>query len=170
MRRPTPYAPGRAGFLFVLLVAAFAACGVEAQGQASVEGAWVADRYLLADGAEYPVQGQIFFATGQWQVLFFVMDEDGEPQRGSGEGGTYERTADGVVFRHLFHLSVGDAMPGLPEAPLRMVARAAEGAPLEPTRVDVVGDVLTLYFPSGNRMTFRIAESEQPDAEAQGPT
>ncbi len=157
MKRPTPHAPITRPLLCALLVTALSAWGAEARGQASVEGAWVADRYLLASGTEYPVQGQIFFAMGQWQVLFFVMDEDGEPQRGSGEGGTYERTADGVVFRHLFNLSVGTSMPGLPEAPLRMVARGAEGAPLEPTRVDVVGDVLTLYFPSGNRMTFRSA-------------
>ena len=158
MKKPLSQCRRTRSLLFALLAAAFAGWGAEAQGQASVEGAWVADRYLLADGAEYPVQGQIFFATGQWQVLFFVMDEDGEPQRGSGEGGTYERTPDGVVFRHLFNLSVGSAMPGLPEAPPRMVARGAEGAPLEPTRVDVVGDVLTLHFPSGNRMTFRSAE------------
>ena len=87
-------------------------------------------------------------------AIGFVMDETGTARRGSGEGGTYERTSDGVVFRHLFHLSVGEAMPGLAEAPLRMVARGAEDAPLEPTRVDVEGDVLTLFFPSGNRMTF----------------
>ena len=31
----------------------------------------------------------------------------------------------------------------------------AYGAPLEPTRVDVENDLLTLFFPSGNRMTFR---------------
>jgi hypothetical protein len=126
----------------------------EAQSTGDVRGAWTADRYLLADGADHAVRGQIFFAEHDWQVLFFVMSEDGEPKRGSGEGGSYERTEDGVVFSHLFNLSVGEAMPGLEEAPLRMVARGPEGAPLEPTRVDVEGDVLTLYFPSGNRMTF----------------
>ena len=160
MRRRVPNAPGpRSLLLATLLAAASASLGADVEAQDDVDGAWIAERYLLADGAEYPVQGQIFFASGQWQVLFFVMDEDGVAQRGSGEGGTYERTGDGVVFRHLFNLSVGSAMPGLPEAELRMVARSAQGAPLEPTRLDVVGEMLTLYFPSGNRMTFRSATS-----------
>ena len=139
-------------------LAAFALCApflAQAQSTGDVRGAWTADRYLLADGTDHEVRGQIFFAEHDWQVLFFVMDENGAAKRGSGEGGTYERTEDGVVFRHLFNLSVGEAMRGLEEAPLRMVARGPEGAPLEPTRVDVDGDVLTLYFPSGNRMTFR---------------
>jgi hypothetical protein len=127
---------------------------VAAQDGADVRGAWSAQRYVLATGAVHEVRGQIFFAERDWQVLFFVMGEEG-PERGSGEGGTYERTEDGVVFSHLFNLSVGEAMEGLEEAPLRMTARGAEGAPLEPTRLDVEGDVLTLYFPSGNRMMFR---------------
>ena len=144
------------GVLLVLAITAIGPATIAAQS-GDVRGAWDAERYLLAGGAEYPVQGQIFFVDDRWQVLFFVMDETGTARRGSGEGGTYERTADGVVFRHLFNLSVGDAMPGLPDAPLRMVSRGPEDAPLEPTRVDVEGDVLTLFFPSGNRMTFRRA-------------
>jgi hypothetical protein len=142
------------GLLSALLLMSPAPSLAAAQSNEDVRGAWTAKRYILADGPDHNVQGQIFFAERDWQVLFFVMDETGTARRGSGEGGTYERTSDGVVFRHLFHLSVGDAMPGLAEAPLRMVARGAEDAPLEPTRVDVEGDVLTLFFPSGNRMTF----------------
>lgn len=126
-----------------------------AQSGEDVRGPWAADEYLLADGPTHVVRGQIFFGERDWQVLFLVMDETGAPRRGSAEGGTYERTDDGVVFRHLFNLSVGEAMEGLAEAPLRMVARDPEEAPLEPTRVGVEGGVLTLYFPSGNRMTFR---------------
>lgn len=125
-----------------------------------VLGAWSAETYLLAEGSEYEVRGQIFFADGRWQVLFFVLDEDGEPRRGSGEGGMYERTSDGVVFRHLFNLSVGDELPGLSETPLRMTVREPADAPLEPTRVDVQGSVLTLHFPSGNRMIFRKAAGQ----------
>lgn len=126
-----------------------------AQTGDALEGAWTAERYHLADGPIHPVRGQIFFVEGSWQVLFFVMDGDGVPRRGSGEGGTYERTADGVVFRHLFHLSAGNALPGLEAAPLRMTVRDPDEAALEPTRIDVEGAVLTLHFPSGNRMTFR---------------
>ena len=130
---------------------------LHAQAPDPIEGAWTADRYHLAEGPTHPVRGQIFFVDGSWQVLFFVMAEDGTPHRGSAEGGAYERTSDGVVFRHLFNLSVGDALPGLEAAPLRMTVRSPEEAALEPTRVDVDGDMLTLHFPSGNRMTFRRA-------------
>ena len=148
------------GLLCALLLMSPVPSAAAAQSNDDVRGAWTARRYLLADGVDHNVRGQIFFAERDWQVLFFVMDETGTARRGSGEGGTYERTSDGVVFRHLFHLSVGEAMPGLAEAPLRMVARGAEDAPLEPTRVDVEGDVLTLFFPSGNRMTFQRAVPE----------
>lgn len=141
--------------LFVAALALAAVIAPHSLAAQDIRGAWSAERYLLAEGQDHEVRGQIFFAERDWQVLFFVMDENGEPRRGSGEGGSYERTDDGVVFSHLFNLSVGEAMPGLAEAPLWMVARGPEGAPLEPTRVDVEGDLLTLYFPSGNRMTFR---------------
>jgi hypothetical protein len=126
-----------------------------AQSDDALIGAWTAEEYHLAEGVIHPVRGQIFFVDGHWQVLFFVLADDGEPHRGSGEGGTYERTTEGVVFQHLFNLSVGEALPGLDEAPLRMTVRSPEQAALEPTRVDVEGDILTLHFPSGNRMTFR---------------
>ena len=154
MKRRTRGGEVMLGLLAALLLMSPAPSVAAAQTHDDVRGAWTARRYLLADGPEYNVRGQIFFAELDWQVLFFVLDETGTARRGSGEGGTYERTSDGVVFRHLFHLSVGDAMPGLAEAPLRLVARGAEDAPLEPTRVEVEDDVLTLFFPSGNRMTF----------------
>jgi hypothetical protein len=128
---------------------------VEAQADPGLRGAWAAERYLMADGGEHEVQGRIFFSERDWQVLFFVMDENGEARRGSGEGGTYALTEGGLVFTHLFNLSVGDEMPGLPAAELQMISRPPEGAPLEPTDIRIRGDVLTLHFPSGNRMTFR---------------
>lgn len=127
---------------------------LDAQTSDALEGAWSAEHYHLAGGVTHPVRGQIFFVDGSWQVLFFVTDETGSPRRGSGEGGTYERTAEGVVFKHLFNLSVGDALPGLEPAPLRMTVRDPDEAALEPTRIDVDGQVLTLHFPSGNRMVF----------------
>ncbi|NNL29761.1 MAG: hypothetical protein HKO77_01995 [Gemmatimonadetes bacterium] len=127
---------------------------VSAQAPSDVRGAWSAQSYHLASGPTHPVRGQIVFTESEWQVVFFVMREDGTPGRGSAEGGGYERTSEGVVFRHLFNLSVGEAMDGLSAAPLNMVVRDPADAPLEPTRIGVEGDVLTLYFPSGNRMTF----------------
>ena len=58
-----------------------------------------------------------------------------------------------MVFTHLFHLSAGDSVTGLPASALRMEARS-EGGAEEPTRATVVDDLLTLFFPSGNLMIF----------------
>jgi hypothetical protein len=120
-----------------------------------IRGAWAAEAYRLADGPTHPVAGRIFFDKRDWQVLFFVLDADGSVHRGSGEGGGYVLQGDSLVLTHLFNLSVGDAMEGLPESELRMTVRGEADAPVEPTRVARAGDVLTLFFPSGNRMTFR---------------
>ena len=97
----------------------------------------------MADGGEYEVQGRIFFTDREWQVLFFVVDEAGNVKRGSAEGGTYLLVGDGLVLTHLFNLSAGDAMPGLAAQELSMVSRRAEGAPTEPTRIELEGDQLT---------------------------
>ena len=141
--------------LLLATVLVGAAVPAHAQTTDPLEGVWLADQYLLAGGHEHPVAGQIFFTDGRWQVLFFVMDADGAALRGSAEGGTYDRTSDGLVFTHLHNLSVGEAMPGLAAADLRMVTRDPDGAPLEPTEITIDGDVLTLHFPSGNRMLFQ---------------
>ncbi len=62
--------------------------------------------------------------------------------------------ADGTLHSVELNLSVGDAVQGLPEAPLRMIARHPEQAVPETARVTVEGDALTLLFPSGNRLYF----------------
>jgi hypothetical protein len=129
--------------------------GGRVQGAPDVEGAWAAERYFMADGGDHEVQGRIFFTDRDWQVLFFVIDEEGMTRRGSGEGGTYTLDGRQLVFTHLFNLSAGEAMLGLPAAELQMVARQPEDAPVEPTQIDVEGDLLTFHFPSGNRLTFR---------------
>lgn len=135
--------------------------GTDTRGDGPLEGVWVAERYRLATGPEHPLDGRIFIDDGDWQVLFFVMgpEEEAEssapePRRGSGEGGRYEVRGDTVVFRHLFHLSAGDSVVGLPASALRMEVTAAAEAAREPTRFIVDGDRLTLFFPSGNEIDF----------------
>lgn len=126
-----------------------------AQSSPDLVGSWAAERYVMAAGGEHEVQGSIFFSGLDWQVLFFVIDETGAVKRGSAEGGTYRLVGDRLVLTHSYNLSAGDAMPGLAAQELRMVSRPPEVAPTEPTRIEVEGDLLTLFFPSGNRMTFR---------------
>lgn len=118
-----------------------------------IVGGWEAIEYELASGPRHSIRGRIFFTSDEWQVLFFVMQGD-EPLRGSGEGGRYSLEGEELTFEHLFHFSVGDALEGLPASPLTMTARDGEG-PLEPSRIELKGDALTLHFPSGNSMSFR---------------
>ena len=152
---------GRSMLRRALLLILFVAVGYAGLSGASsaaikerVKGVWDARTYLLADGTLHPVRGRIFFQGGHWQVLFFVVDASNCPQRGSGEGGAYMLAGDRLTFRYELNLSVGDAVVGLPEAPLRMIARHPEQAVPETARVMVEGDALTLLFPSGNHLYF----------------
>lgn len=131
------------------------AAPVTAQSTPDIVGSWAAERYIMAEGREHEVQGRIFFSERDWQVLFFVVDREGVTRRGSGEGGTYTLEGEELVFSHLFNLSVGEEMQGLPAQELRMVSRDGADAALERTTLQVRGDVMTLFFPSGNRMAFR---------------
>ena len=124
-------------------------------GEPSLHGAWQPERYLLKDGNELAVTGQIFFAETDWTVLFFVLNDDGQPTRGSGEGGTYTLDGDSLTFTHRYHLSSGEATGSLPDAPLRMEIHDAADAATEPCTIDLDTENLTIHFPSGNAMTFR---------------
>jgi hypothetical protein len=127
-----------------------AAVGLSAPvlAQSPVEGAWHPEIYTLKDGSEQKVTGLIFFTDRDWTVLFFTMDGAGALQRGAGEGGTYTLEGDRLVFTHLYHLSGGST-------PLKMSAKSPEDAEQEPCRIERAGEILTIYFPSGNRMSFR---------------
>jgi hypothetical protein len=120
-----------------------------------IRGAWRAETYLLNGGQTHTVKGLIFFTSREWLVLFFVTPHGQPPQRGSAEGGSYTLSQDALVFRHLYNLSTGKAVDGLPESPLRMEVRDAANAPIEPSRAEVAGDRLTIRFPSGNTMVFQ---------------
>jgi len=126
---------------------------VSAQGEnPEIEGAWRAQTYILASGTSHSLRGHIMFTGGDWNVLFFVMDGE-EPLRMSAEGGTYTLHGSDLVFTHFYLAQKGDAVEGLPASPFEMIARDNEG-PEEAATVSVVGSKLTLFFPSGNRMTF----------------
>ena len=109
IRLPGPLARTAAVSLFA--AALLAPVHLCAQVTSGLQGAWAADRYLMAEAGEHDVQGRIFFTDREWQVLFFVVDESGEVRRGSAEGGTYSLVGDALVLTHLFNLSAGEAMP-----------------------------------------------------------
>ena len=142
-------------FLILLLTVAAPACQPAATQQHPLHGAWQPDRYLIKDGGELAVTGRIFFAEHDWTVLFFVLDDEGQPTRGSGEGGTYTLHGDSLTFTHRYHLSAGEAPDGLTESPLRMEIYDAAEAATEACTIALDGDRLTISFPSGNAMTFR---------------
>ena len=123
-----------------------------------IVGSWRPRAYRLAAGAELPVDGRIVFlarsddgSRGEWSVNFFVTGEDGAAVRGSAEGGEWSRDGRSLLLTHQFHLSGGAAAGPLPEAPLAMAFRSCE--------VTVEGGLLTLFFPSGNSMTFERVET-----------
>lgn len=145
--------PTVAGLLVVLSAALCAPTLVAAQTP-EIRGAWNAERYIMREGAEHRVEGRIFFTESDWQVVFFVLDGQGEVKRASAEGGAYTLEGNDLTFVHLHNFSVGEAMEVLDAAPLRMVYRELEDAPLEPSAVYVDGDELTLEFPSGNQLVF----------------
>jgi len=119
----------------------------------AIVGAWEAQSYLLSTGEAHAIAGKIFFTASDWQVVFFVLDADGAPRRGSAEGGAYETEGESLTFMHRFNLSIGEALPGLPADELRMVVH--ETMTMEAARFAIDHDTLTLFFPSGNEMRFR---------------
>ena len=125
-------------------------------GSLDVRGAWKPETYRLKSGPVHEVTGLITFTEKDWSVLFFIVTDEG-PRRGSGEGGTYTLEGDKLTFRHLYNLSGGHAVDGFAASGLSMKVRPkdAADAPAEPCTITIEEDLLTIFFPSGNQMTFR---------------
>ena len=121
-------------------------------GETGLQGAWKIERYELKDGSAPRVRGTIVFGDHDWVVLFFVVDADGKPLRGSGEGGSYSLEGDRLLFTHMFLMfSGGDPVDGLPQSQPEMKLDSRHE---EECRVDLKGERLTIFFPSGNRLWF----------------
>ena len=121
---------------------------------ASIVGTWKIDRYVLRDGRDPRVAGSILFTESGWAVLFFVVDEDGEPRRGSGEGGTYTVDGDRLTFTHRYNMSGGEAIEGYDASDWSLTLREPEAAVSEACTIELTADRLTIHFPSGNQMMF----------------
>jgi len=51
--------------------------------QSSVlKGTWRPEKYVMQNSEELSVTGQIFFSDKNWQVLLFVLNENGDPVKG----------------------------------------------------------------------------------------
>jgi hypothetical protein len=135
--------------------------GCRSSAPPTLRGVWSADDYRLADGSSHPLHGRIFFGEREWTVLFFLLDERGEPLRGSGEGGWYTFDGEAVTFAHLRILEEAVAVGSLGESHRVEVLLDPEGSIGEPEacRVELVGDRLAVYFPSGNRIRFTRIEA-----------
>lgn len=150
-KAPTAVSPA------VTPAAATAATIAQAEsGSLDVRGAWKPETYRLKSGPVHEVTGLITFTGKDWSVLFFIVTDEG-PRRGSGEGGTYTLDGDKLTFRHLYNLSGGHAVDGFEASDLSMRVRPpdAADAPAEPCTITIADDLLTIFFPSGNQMTFR---------------
>lgn len=104
----------------------------------------------MKDSDELSVTGQIFFSDKNWQVLFFVLNENGDPVRASAEGGDYILEQDNLTFYHLYNYSGNDQ-----NAPSMLRVFNQETKQEESCTIKLVGENLTIYFPSGNSMIFK---------------
>jgi hypothetical protein len=125
-----------------------------AQGN-DVRGAWKADTYVLKDGATHHVEGLMIFSETDWTVVYFVKDDDGQPQRGAGEGGPYTLDGDKLVLTRDYLVIAGNEIGELREIPLRFDIPAVTDPVIEPCRIEFGEGRITIEFPSGNRMGFR---------------
>ncbi len=140
-----------AALLFPL---ALFASGAVPASDSGIRGTWYPDTYVLKDGTRHPVRGQIVFTDRDWNVVFLVAPDGRTPQRGSGEAGTYTLAGDRLVFSHLYNLSGGEAVKGIPAGPFEMNLHDKTGAPTEACTVERRGERMTIRFPSGNAMDF----------------
>ncbi len=120
-----------------------------------IKGAWKPETYFLKAGGQLKVDGLIFFTDTDWTVLFFVLDKNDAPQKGSGEGGNYTLNKNKLVFTHNYHLSGGNSVGSLPASPLKIEIKNAAEAATENCTIELNKDQLMIYFPSGNSMTFK---------------
>ncbi len=121
-------------------------------GETKLQGAWKIEGYELKEGGAPRVRGSIVFGEHDWVVLFFVVDADGKPLRGSGEGGSYSLKGNRLLFTHMYLMfSGGDPVDGLP---LSQPEMKLDSRHEEECRIELKGERLTIFFPSGNRLRF----------------
>ncbi len=155
--------------LLLLLAAGVVPAAQGASGDLEIRGAWHPDTYILEDGTRHPVRGLIVFTDRDWSVVFLVAPDGHTPLRGSAEAGTYRLNGNRLVFSHLYNLSGGGAVEGIPESPFEMNLHEATSAPSEPSTVELTGRRMTIRFPSGNAMEFERAAASPGAAAALGP-
>lgn len=143
--------------LFVLMLSFWAIIisSSTAGNTPDIRGVWYPDLYILKDGTKPIVKGLIFFGEKDWLVLFFVVNENQKPLLGSAEGGVYSLNENRLVLKHLYNLSGGKEVAGSPIKPSNMEIKDILNARVEPCTVEIKSDILTMDFPSGNRMTFK---------------
>ena len=120
-----------------------------------IRGAWRADTYVLKDGTSHHVDGLMIFSESEWAVVYFVEDDEGQPQRGAGEGGPYTLEGDELVLTRDYLVIASQDIGSLPEIPLRFDVPGLTDPVVEECRLEMSADRITIEFPSGNRMGFR---------------
>ena len=145
----------RNSLLTTILLLGLLACASCRSSPDSIEGVWRATAYFLKTGESHSVDGTIFFQDERWLVLFYVLDLEGKPARGSAEGGAYTTDGNRLNLFHVYNLSSGGgALSGLDPASPRTTLRAEGTGELEECTYEVGASQLTIRFPSGNSMEF----------------
>ncbi|MFN8060912.1 MAG: hypothetical protein U0Q12_17275 [Vicinamibacterales bacterium] len=120
-----------------------------------ISGAWTVREYRLANGDVHVARGLLLLTDGHWATLFFVLNPDGVPRLGSGQGGTFTLAGGTLTLTHVAHVAAGAPIPGAPKADADVLRHAPPDEPrVEICNVQVDGRVLHLHLPSGNIVTF----------------
>jgi len=127
-----------------------------AADEPDLRGAWRVDKYILKNGEMLSPPGTIIFTEKEWLTVFIITDEDKNLQSGNTEGGTYSVNGNQLVFKFLYNIYAGQKevkVLGKP-AGINMKVMDAANASSEECTFKIEGEVLTIYFPSGNRFTY----------------
>ena len=135
----------------LLLLFLFQGCNQGNAPDSILSGFWIPKKYLMSNGESKDVYGHISFGKNQWSVVFFILDEEGNPTSGSAEGGEFMLEDDNLTFWHYYNFA--DISKGT-SGNLNKTIYKEDQRQKELCRIEIDEDILVIYFPSGNAMIF----------------
>ena len=137
--------------LFIISTSLFSAIN-----ESDLRGAWQVDKYILKNAEILSPPGIIIFTEKDWLTVFFITDKEKNLQSCSTEGGTYSVDGNQLVFKFLYNSYAGKEEVKVLDKPagIKMKVSDSGHASSEKCTFKIEGDVLTIYFPSGNRFTY----------------
>ncbi len=129
----------------------FQGCNLPKNTDTAISGFWLPKKYVMINGESKDVSGHISFGSNQWSVVFFILDDDGNPMNASAEGGEYLLEKNNLTFWHSYNFS--DTSKGI-TGNLTKTVSSKDNRQKEFCHIELEEDTLVIYFPSGNAMIF----------------